>query len=147
MTSAPTIQPSRTGLLGALVAVVVVVVAIVVVVVLVTRNDTDANPVPPLTAIQHQAGVIRVSYPDHSLPDQPSVTTVAGKRVTLYFDDVHESGAGPEAVLSVGVGEGGPTAVTLTTGESAKVDGVEVTLVTAYDTGDLSKDAADVIVK
>jgi len=146
MTSAPTTQPSRTGLLGAVAAVVVVVVSIVVVVVLVTRNDSAA-PLPPLTAIQHRAGVIRVSYPDRSLPDQPSVTTVAGKRVALYFDDVHESGAGPEAVLRVGVGETGPTAVTLTTGESAKVDGVEVTLVTAYDTGDLSKDAADVIVK
>lgn len=135
------------GQVVGVVAALVVILVAVVVAVLLTRDDSGHTTVPPLTATQQQAGIIRVSYPDRSLPDQPSVTTVAGKRVTLYFDRVEGSSRGTTAELRVGVDGARPTSITLTKGESTQVHGVEVTLVAAYNTGDLSEDAADVTVR
>lgn len=146
MTTTPTAERARTGLIAAVVAGVVVVIAAIAVIVLVTRDDSSHVTVPPLTQAQRQAGVLRVSYPDRRLPDEPTVATVGGQRVTLYFESAHGTGDEAQAVLRVGVGDAQPSQVTLTTGGSTTVAGVEVGLVAAYDTGDLATDAADVTV-
>lgn len=146
MTATSTAGRSRTPLIGAIVAGVVVIVAVILVVVLLTRDDSSSATVPPLTPAEQQAGILRVTYPDRGLPDEPTATTVGGKRITLYLDSVDGSSSGPEAVLRVGVGDASPASVTLTKGETTSVKGFDITLVAAYDTGDVSTETADVTV-
>lgn len=146
MTTAAPAGRSRTPLIGAVVTGVVVIVVAIVVIVLLTRDDSGDVTVPPLTAAEHQAGVVRVSYPDRSLPDEPTVVTVGGARVALYLDAVEGSSSGAKAALRVAVGDAQPTAVTLAKGETQTVRGLDVTVVAAYDTGDPSTEAADVTV-
>jgi hypothetical protein len=124
-------------------AAVLALIVLVVVIVLVTRDDSDTT-VPPLTDAQRQSGVVRVTYPDRSLPDEPAVATVGDHRVALYLDDVEGSSRGAQAVLRVGVGDAKPISVTLVKGESATVDGVDITAVAVYDTGDVARETADV---
>lgn len=137
---------SRATLFGAAAAVVVVLVVAIVVTVLLTRDDSSDVTVPPLTQAERHGGVLRVTYADRSLPDEPTATTVGGTRVALFLDSVSGSSSGPEAALRVAVGAAPPTAVTLTTGQTQSVKGVDVTLVAAYDTGDPSTETADVTV-
>jgi hypothetical protein len=145
MTTAPAAGRSRTRWIAALVGLLLVVIVVITVIVLVTGDDSDQT-VPPLTTTQRQSGVLRVTYPDRSLPDKPTVATVSGQRVTLYLDSVEGTSDGPKVVLRVGVGDSPPTQVTLTQGESTTVKGIEVTAVAVYDTGEASTEAADVTV-
>jgi hypothetical protein len=145
MTATPTSRRSRTPLIGAVVAGVVVIGVVIAVILLLTRDDSSTT-VPPLTVAEQQAGVLRVTYPDRSLPDEPTVTTIGGKRIALYLDNVESASSGPQAVLRVGVGDAPPTTVTLTEGQTTTVKSFDVTLVAAYDSGDGSTEAADVTV-
>lgn len=131
----------------AIAAAVVVLAAIVVLVIVLMSRDDDDTAVPPLTTAEQRAGAVRVTYPDRSLPDQPEVVTVDDQRVSLYFVKTSGSGDDVSAVLRVGTDEMGTRkTVVLHKGEAKAVNGYLITLLNAFNTGDLSRDAADVTV-
>lgn len=130
---------------------VVVAVAVVIVLILVLRSGGSAsNSVPALTAAEQQAGAVRVTYPDRSLPDQPKVVIVDGQRVSLFFQQTSGSGDTASATLGVSTPTSDPgsppTTVTLAKGQTKVVDGYAITLLEAFHTDDVSVDAADVTV-
>lgn len=94
---------------------------------------------------------MRVTYPDRSLPDQPEVVIVDGQQVSLFFQQA--SGSGHTASATIGVStpssetSSPPSTVTLTKGQTTVVDGYAITLLEAFHTDDVRKDAADVTVK
>lgn len=130
-------------------AVCVVVVGAVIAGVVAVRSNSDDTTVPPLTTAEKQAGAVRVTYPDRSLPNQPTKVVVGGETVSLYFVSANGTGDSATAVLRVAsdASPGGtPTEVTLQEAHATSVAGVVVTLLAAYDTGNPSTDAADVTV-
>ena len=132
-----------------IVSVAIVAIIAVVAIVLVARGGNDDTTVPPLTAAEKQAGAVRVSYPDRSLPAQPEKVVVGDATVSLYFVSVDGTGDNATAVLRVASDArpgGTPTEVTLQEAHATSVDGVVLTLLAVHDTGDLSSDAADVTV-
>jgi hypothetical protein len=109
-----------------------------------TGCDQD-DPVPPLRQADTDAGVIRVVYPDHSLPDAPEVVTVHGIRVALFLTSVTNIDGDVTAMLRVAVGSGrAPVAVTVAEEDPSTVRGMNITLVRGFATGDPSTETADV---
>lgn len=129
-------------------AVVVVAVAIVIGLAVWRSASSDSPAVPPLTAAEKEAGAIRVTYPDRTLPDEPEVGIVGGQRVALFFDHVTEADGRVSVTLGVVTAAGDPPGirdeVTLAEGQTRVVGGVAITLLDAFATGDPEHDAADV---
>lgn len=147
MTASLTGRRSKGLLIVGLVAAVVVAV---IVVVLVVRGGSSGTSVPPLTAAEKRTGAVRVTYPDRSLPDEPEVAKVGGQRVALFFEGVTGSGDHVTATLGVVIQGSDPPQirhdVTLQKGQTTVVEGLAITLLDAFATGDLEHDAADVSV-
>jgi hypothetical protein len=147
--SVPAANAPRNRLVLMFVAAAIVAVVAVAAIVLVSRGGNHDATVPPLTAAEKQAGAVRVTYPDRGLPNRPAQVVVGGTTVLVYFVSASGSGDGVTAVVQVGSAAtpgGLTTEVTLQKGQSETVDGFVVTLLDAFDTGDLSRDAADVTI-
>jgi hypothetical protein len=109
-------------------------------------RDSGSSP-PPLSSADRAAGVVRVVYPNRSLPDAPEVAIVGHTRVSLFLDSVSDTGGSVKAALRISVGAGhDPVPVTLMERASTTLDNMTITLVHAYATGDPSTEAADVTV-
>ena len=140
----------RNRLVLMIAAAVIVAVVVVLAIVVFVRAGSDDATVPPLTAAEKQAGAVRVSYPDRSLPNRPARVDVGNTTVLVYFVSANGSGDNVSAVVEVGSADapgGATTKLTLRKGQSTTVDGFDVTLLDAFDLGGLSRDAADVTVK
>lgn len=146
-TSAPAPQRSRRALWTACAVAIVVAVAF-----LVWRNGSsdDDSAVPPLTAAERAAGVVRLTYPDRTLPEEPEVVTVGGERITLFFGSVTQSDGNVSATLGIVTPRSTPPGirddVTIAEGATKVVDGYAITLLDAYPTGNPKTEAADVSV-
>lgn len=141
-------QSQRTVWIASAIALVVV---IVIALLLWQSRSTDGDSaVPPLTAAEKEAGAVRVTYPDRSLPDEPEVVTVDGQRVTLFFGSVTQSDGTVSATIGVVTPRSTPPGirddVTIAKGDTQIVDGFAITLLDAFPTGDPTTEAADVSV-
>jgi hypothetical protein len=147
--SAPAVDAPRNRVVLMIAAAAIIAVVVVLAIVFAVRAGNDDVAVPPLTAAEKQAGAVRVSYPDRSLPNRPARIDLGDTTVLVYFVSANGSGDSVTADLRVATDAspgGTTTEVTLQKGQSKTVDGFTVTLLDAFDTGDLSRDAADVTV-
>jgi hypothetical protein len=145
--SAPAVDAPRNRVVLMIAAAAIIAVVVVLAIVFAVRAGNDDVAVPPLTAAEKQAGAVRVSYPDRSLPNRPARIDLGDTTVLVYFVSANGSGDSVTADLRVATdATPGGTEVTLQKGQSKTVDGFAVTLLDAFDTGDLSRDAADVTV-
>jgi hypothetical protein len=143
----PAPRMSRRGraLLGA--GLVLVAVAALVGGLVMFTGD-PSRPAPPMTEQARAAGAVRLTYPNRQLPPPLTRLTLPGGRdVAVEFGGVEPGPDGLVALMRLRVDGNDPEDADLSTGESADVHGVRVTVLMTYDGTWARDDAADVVLE